>query len=269
MNSREALDILDRIHPDDLDAVADEESVRAALEVVAADEGTARLRAAHIGFDKRVSQLITRTPAPTDDLRVRLFDSLGLADASSSAVTIDEPIRVVHRRGFLRAFAAAAGVAGAAGLGLWLRNRPKPTPVTIDGLRERGVAVFDDVTSLPLMDDEAGPVTLLPHGWLGGAIAVASEPRGLAIGEGEPASAAVYEFAVMDRGRRVRGVLIAVPTSELANPPALQFFDPGGADYTGPFDSVAWFEGRTTYVCLVRDGDLGAIESALSFAVPV
>ncbi len=266
MNRNPHLDALDVVHPADLDrAAAEDAGLAAALEAVRGDDDLSTLFAERTRFDEHVSRLATDVPAPPADLRDRILSALEAEPPVKRAAP--PAVREVTRRGLLRGLAATVGLGAAAALGIWASQRPQTGRPTLLDLRTAATARFDELNTLPPFEGDRRPP--LPHGWRGGMIRVARTTRGLALEAGGPQVASVHGFRVVHRGRTVRGVLLALPTESLADPPSQRFFDPGSADYTGPFDSVAWTEGNTTYVCLVHDGDLNAVEAALNDVVPV
>lgn len=243
MNSREALDILDRLRPGDEDSPGEVE-VRAARDVVAADPDLGRIVARREAFDRRAGEVMADIEVPTD-LRDRLLQSLGL-ETDDASVAIDPAASPrTSRRGWM--VAAAASVAGAVGLGAWWFNRAGTPAPTLFDYHRAAVTSFDGLERLPAFEGDA---RLPMIGWERGRIRVAERARALTVG---PNTVAAYGFVLPTRSGPAHGVLVVIPSGELEELPSRDYFDADDATYTRQYASVSWVERDWTYVCVVDD----------------
>lgn len=275
MNCQDALQLLEAARPSS-DDLRDPELAPAANHLDACPR-CREVYASRESLDRRIGRVMRDVPVPVG-LRERLLESLGekavpqSAPAASKAKDVSQRAASSRRR-WLHAMvgvsiAAAALVSGV--VLLLTGDPPADTRLTMETLRNETKL---NVRSLPAFDGDFAPRP--PGGlWKHRDIVIDETARGDLRGKNGKHRVAVYEFAVHDRNNRPhRGVILAIPTSALQDPPAATTVNTRRNDVYasrpgGNWHMLSWQskEEGLTYVCFMRTGGdaLDALERALT-----
>lgn len=197
--------------------------------------------------DARIGRAMRDVPVPAE-LPARLLAALNVPEqAVSPAANAVPPNRT--RRMWLRWVSAAAAMLVLAVLAWQFRPQEGVRLTSAD------LAALAS-TDLESLGDFTGDFTPeLPAGWppVSGQFAVAG-PKGLPLAESSSRQAAVYTFQLRRRTGRVAGMLLAIPKSQIAKPPADTQLSLNDVRYSGGFAWTQWSSDRFVYVCYVRGG---------------
>lgn len=277
MNCHDALEQLESARPSSRDRYDSE--LRAASDHVAGCTRCSELFQSRESLDRRIGRVMRDVPIP-DGLQLRILEAAGVTTEAASgrvrpkSIAGKDPAKRTSqsRRRWLHSMVAVSVIAAAllTGVVFLLTGDPPPeTRLTLDTIRTDATL---DVTQLRPFK---GAFTPKPPGglWRDRVQIDATAKGDLADKDGSHRVAA-FAFTVRGRGRTHHGVIVAIPTKQLVDPPSATTINTRRSDVYArrpsgrSFHMFAWRskDEAVTYVCFVEAGGdaLEALQTALT-----
>ncbi len=276
MDCRRALEFLEVVRPDSPDGLLPE--LAAAVAHVDACSHCRSTVADRNLLDRKIARTMQDVPIPAG-LKDRLLaatipadaDDFGASQLEAEEAAL-EAVAELHdssssktrgpaRRTWLQAALAVTAACLCVGVGLWRFGYFEPSQVTLEDFRDSATL---DLADLPDFEGDFSPERP-GFGWRASPHVVVETPaKGLSLDGGTLHQIALFQFRFQVRRRTVRGALMTVPLSRVADPPPAKSFIPGNVHYVatgqGEFTTVAWTERDLVYVCVVPKSAAGRLD---------
>lgn len=193
-------------------------------------------------LDRMLAAAMHDVPVPPE-LKSRILTRLAKPE---QAVTPSPSTRPRSRRHWI-AVAASFAACILLVVGLWATRPTESEPLTVTQLQSSAAVLLQTADNTPAFDGNFDP-QLPSNAWL--RLRMSKQPIGLLLDDGKHRAAAwTFTFG------NSRGVLVAVPVSEVASPPASDLEYRGG-------NAIAWTANGFVYVCQV-DGSIDHLRRQL------